>query len=132
MQRKTPRWQPLSARAAVELEMPPRSSFRCVVAPLRVEPEGDDTGAGLESWHLKRSVLCSADAFRTWSETLLHVRLQSDGARRVIGDGGALLREHADDGSVAEMFVLMRTDKEQTQATIGPPRIIVVRSAGPD
>lgn len=125
LQRKTPRWQSLPARETVELAMPPGAKFRCMVAPLSVTSEGDDFGKSLEAWHLKRSFHCSADGFMTWTETVLQVRLDADGSRKIIGpDAGILLRQREPDGSVRESFVLMRSDKEKIHATTGPPKFI--------
>jgi len=125
LQRKTPRWQSLPARETVEMAMPPGSRFRCVASPLVVKSEGDDFGKVLEAWHLKRSFHCSSDDFRTWTETLLQVRLDADGSRQLVGsDAGILLRQRDEDGTVRETFVLMRSDKEKIHATTGPPKII--------
>jgi hypothetical protein len=124
MQRKNPWWQPLPAGKTVEIEMPPGSTFRCTVSPLVFEPEPDEYQTDLLAWQMKRSFLCSTDEFRTWSETQLRVRASVKGTRKVGPDAGLLLRQRADDGKVIETFVIMRSDKDKSHPTYGPPQII--------
>jgi hypothetical protein len=124
MQRKNPWWQPLPASKSVELEMAPGSKFRCRVAPLIVEAEPDEDQEELLAWQLKRNFLCSSDDYRTWSETQLRVRISAKGTRKVGPDAGILLRQRADDGKVIETFVIMRSDKDKSHATYGPPKIV--------
>jgi hypothetical protein len=112
--------------------MPPGSKYRCMVAPLNVAAEPDEYASDLEAWQLKRSFLCSADDFRTWTETQLRVRSSMKGSRKVGPDAGILLRERADDGVVHETFVVMRSDKEKTHAEVGPPRILVGKKVDDD
>jgi hypothetical protein len=133
MQKKNPWWQPLPARDTVELEMPPGSKFRCMVPPLDVKAKPNEYGSDLEAWMFKRSFLCSNDGFRTWSETQLQVRQSVKGKRKVVpDDAGILLRERGDDGVVRELYVLMRSDKEKTTPTYGPPQIIPGRKVDDD
>lgn len=124
MQRKNPWWQPLPADKTVELEMAPGAKFRCMVPPLNVEPEPDEDQAELEAWLLKRSFLCSSDEFRTWTETQLRVRISAKGNRKVGPEAGLLLRQRGDDGKTIETFVIMRSDKDKSGPTYGPPRIV--------
>jgi hypothetical protein len=129
MQRKNPWWQPLPAGKTVELEMPPDSKFRCMVAPLHVEAEADEDQVELQAWQLKRNFMCSSDDYRTWSETQLRVRISAKGTRKVGPDAGILLRQRADDGKVIESFVIMRSDKDKSHATYGPPQIIPAKKS---
>lgn len=126
MQRKTPTWQPARATETIELQLPPNSRFRCIVPPLEIESQANEFGTALEAWSLARSFLCSNDDFHTWSETILRVRITRDGAREVGPEAGILLRERQQAaGAPHHMFVLMRSDREQREATLGPPQIIV-------
>lgn len=124
MQRKNPWWQPLPASKTVVLEMAPGAKFRCMVAPLQVEAEPDEDQEELLAWQLKRNFLCSSDEYRTWTETQLRVRLAADGSRKVGPDAGVLLRQRADDGKVVETFVVMRSEKDTSGPTYGPPKIL--------
>jgi hypothetical protein len=124
LQKKTPRWQPLEAQRTVELEMPEGSAYRCLVTPLRVEAKANTWGTKLTAWAMERTLLCSSDDYRTWIESTLRVRLRADGTREVGPDAGAVLRSRAGDAGVRQMFVLMRSDTERREATLGPPRIV--------
>jgi hypothetical protein len=111
----------------VELAMPPGSKFRCLVPPIKVSNQADDFGKRLEAWDFRRSFLCSSDGFRSWTETVLQVRVLADGTRKVGPEAGLLLRDRDGDGSVRETYVLMRSDKEKLHATQGPPQIVADR-----
>jgi len=124
IQRETPAWQALPARAAVELKMPPGSRHRCVVSPLEVVAQPDDFGAKLEHWLLVRTMVCSSDGFASWSSYPHRVALGTDGSRRVITHTDALLHEHEKDGSARESAVTLRSDKEVREASLGAPRIL--------
>jgi hypothetical protein len=132
MQFKNPQWQPVPARETVELQMTPGWKYRCVVPPIEVKAQGNEWGTDLEAWLFKRSLLCSNDDFKSWSETVLNVRLSLKGKRKVGPDSGLLLRERGDDGTVKNMFVLMRSDKENTMPTYGPPQIIAGKKVDDD
>jgi hypothetical protein len=124
MQRATPRWQPLPATETVVVAMPKESGFRCVVGPLDVAPEADESGTRLEAWVLRRDLLCSVDGFRSWTEHGHELRVLADGTRRTTATGRALVRERIDPTTVREAFVLMRDDEDLRTATTGPPRIM--------
>jgi hypothetical protein len=124
MQRKNPWWQPLAAGKTVELEMPPGSKFRCMVSPLVTEVFTDEDQESLEAWDFKRTFACSSDDYHTWTETQLRVRQTAKGKRKVGPEAGIMLRARADDGKVVETWVMMRSDKEKTLPSYGPPRII--------
>jgi|GEM_PF-3928824 len=132
MQHKNPWWQPLPAGRTVELEMAPGAKFRCMVAPLIVEAEPDEDQEELLAWVLKRHFLCSSDDYRTWSETQLRVRLSAKGTRKVGPDAGILLRQRADDGKIIETFVVMRSDKDKSGPTYGPPKILPAKKKTAD
>ncbi|MET0387001.1 MAG: hypothetical protein ABW321_13630 [Polyangiales bacterium] len=133
IQRKTPTWQPLPAADTVELQMPEQSGFRCLVAPLVVRSEANTFGTAFKAWVMTRNVLCSSDGFRTWNETGLQVELAADGGRRIGPEAGLLLRERvAGEAAPREMFVLLRSDREQREASLGPPRILENRQVDVD
>lgn len=132
MQRKNPWWEPLPASKTVELEMAPGAKWRCMVAPLVVEPLTDEDEEELLAWQLKRNFLCSSDDYRTWNETQLRVRVSLKGKRKVGPEAGIMLRQRADDGKVIETFVLMRSDKDTTGPTYGPPRILPTQKTDDD
>ena len=129
MQRKNPWWQPLPASKTVELEMAPGAKFRCMVAPLVVEAEPDEDQEELLAWQLKRNFLCSSDDYRTWAETQLRVRVSTQGKRKVGPDAGILLRQRGDDGKVIETFVVMRSDKDTSGPTYGPPKVLAEKKS---
>ncbi len=124
IQAKTPHWQALPASATVQLEMPADSVYRCIVPPLQVTAETNTLRTQLKAWTLARSFRCSDDGWRSWTEAIHRVRKLADGSRQDDPDTGILLRERGEDGAVREAFVLLRADKERTQATTGPPRIL--------
>jgi len=124
LQSKTPHWQAVPATRTVELEMPEASVFSCVVPPLQITSESNTFGTRLDAWNLARSLRCSADGFRTWTEAVHHARRLPDGTRESGPNTGVLLRERAGDGSAREISVLLRSDPERRDATTGPPRIV--------
>jgi hypothetical protein len=124
LQTKTPLWQPLPASETVALQMPAGSGFRCIVTPVRVSSDANTWGTKLKAWGLARSVLCSGDGWRSWTESIHREHLQLGAPREVAPDNGLLLRERGDDGGVRHSFVVMRSDKEKREATTGPPRIL--------
>jgi hypothetical protein len=132
MQYKNPLWQALAARETVELQMTPGWKYRCIVPPLEVTPQANEWGTDLSAWLYKRTLLCSNDDFKSWSEAVLNVRQSVKGKRKVGPDAGILLRERADDGSIKQMFVVMRSDKENKLPTYGPPQVIAGRKVGDD
>jgi hypothetical protein len=121
---KTPKWQPLPAREVVELAMPPGSTFRCMATALEVKTDANTFGTELRAWLLSRSILCSSDGFRSWTQYPHRVRLSTDGARTVDFQSDGLLRERASDGTVRNTLVVMRSDAEPREASPGPPRIL--------
>jgi len=121
---ETPRWQPLPPQDTVGLKMPPGIGFRCVVTPLQVKAEANDFGTKLKAWVMTRSLLCSSDGFRRWTEHVHSVRLAGDGTRETSAVAGALLREREAGPVVRHSYVVMRADEENRQATTGPPRIL--------
>jgi hypothetical protein len=123
-QTKTPRWQPLAPTDTVELAMPPGSRFRCVVTPLQVTAEANDFGTKLKAWVLARSLLCSGDDFRSWTEHGHGVRLPADGERAITSEATALLRERDAGSDPRHTFVLVRADEESRAAATGPPRVL--------
>jgi hypothetical protein len=124
IQLKTPQWQPLLARATVELQMPSGSAFRCVAPPLEVKSEANAPGTKLKAWRLTRSVRCSSDGWRSWTESIHRVKSLPDGSREVGPDAGLLLRDRDRNGNVRETFALLRSDQEHREATTGPPQIL--------
>jgi hypothetical protein len=124
IQAKTPHWQALPARETVELQMPPRTAFRCLVAPLDIATRANALGTELKAWLLARRVLCSSDGFRTFTESIHRVRVPIGAPREVGDDAGLLLREQDDAGRVRHTFVLLRSEPEPRAATTGPPRVI--------
>jgi hypothetical protein len=124
LQQKTPHWQALDAERTLELEMPPQSAYRCLVTPLRVAAKANTWGTKLLAWAMERTLLCSSDDYRTWIESTLRVTLRADGTRDVGADAGAVLRSRMGEDGVRQMFVLMRSDQERREATVGPPQIL--------
>jgi hypothetical protein len=68
--------------------------------------------------------LCSNDGWHSWSEYAHGVRVLPDGTREMLPVPEALLREREADSSVRQTYVLLRSDKEQREATTGPPKIL--------
>ena len=124
LQKKTPLWQPLAAERSVELTMPERSAYRCLVTPLASTAHADDFGVKLEAWVLTRSLLCSSDGFRSWTEHGHVLRVRPDGSRDETLQASALLRERDADGRVRETYVVVRSTPEPRAATKGPPRVL--------
>jgi hypothetical protein len=124
LQVQTPLWQPLAAEQTVELTMPAGSRFRCVVTPLQVKAGANPFGTKLKYWSLARSLLCSPDGFRSWTEYPYSGHLMADGSRDLPAKSIAWLREWDADQHERQTFVIMRSDKENREATTGPPRIV--------
>ena len=124
IQAKTPHWQALPAGETVELQMPPESRFRCVVSPLEVTTQANILGTELKAWLFARRVLCSSDDWRTWTESTHRVRERIGAGREAGEDAGLLLREQQPDGRVRETYVLLRSDPEKREATLGPPHVL--------
>ena len=124
LQKKTPRWQALDAERSVELTMAEGSAFRCIVSPLSVTPEAEEFAKAPDAWVLARTLVCSSDGFRSWTEQAHVTRLLPDGTREITMQGGALLRERDAAGAVRESYVLLRSEPEKREATTGPARIV--------
>jgi hypothetical protein len=124
LQIKTPRWQSLPPRETVEVAMPAISKFRCVVTPLSVVSDANDFNTKLKAWVMTRQLLCSNDGWHSWTEYSHTARIPTDGEREMQLVPQALLREREPDQSIRQTFVLLRSDKEQLEATTGPPRIL--------
>ncbi|HMI93667.1 MAG TPA: hypothetical protein VK509_19975 [Polyangiales bacterium] len=127
LQAPTPRWQALPAADNIELAMQPGVRFRCLVTAVEVVPEADDFNRKLKAWALTRRLRCSGDGWRSWTEYPHHVRLLQDGTRETTSVAEALLREHDDSpaaNGTRETELLVRDDKEQRAASVGPPRIL--------
>jgi hypothetical protein len=124
IQIKTPVWQLLPPQESVELAMPAASKFACVVTPLSFAVDQNDFGTKLKAWVLTRTLLCSDDGWHSWSEYAHGVRVLPDGTREMLPVPQALLREREADASVRQTYVLLRSDKEQRDATTGPPKIL--------
>jgi hypothetical protein len=124
LQAKTPLWQRLPPAETIELAMPPQSGFRCVVTPLQVTAEANDFGTKLKGWLLARSLLCSSDGFRAWTEHVHSVALAAEGSPPEASQSGILLRERDAAAGVRQTNLLVRTDEEVRAATTGPPRIL--------
>lgn len=107
-QKLTPDWKPLAAEQTVEVKMPPGSSLRCVAPPLHIEAQSDELETTFEYWFLTREVLCSSDAFRTFTAYPHRVRLRPDGTRQLDYRSEGWLREHAPDGSLVQTVVSLR------------------------
>jgi hypothetical protein len=131
IQRETPLWQPLAADERVDLQMPVGSTYRCVVDPVEVTPQVNDWGTELLGWDLVRKLLCSGDGWQTWSEYPHRLQLSIDGTRNVAYASEAALRERTVSGEVYQTTVLLRSDKEERNASTGPARIIA-RNDSPD
>lgn len=123
-QKPTPQWQPLPAAETVEVKMPPGSSLRCIVPPLSIAPEPEESGFSLESWFLAREVLCSGDGFRTFSAHPFRMRLMPDGKRELVERSDGWLRERAADGSIVQTQVSLRPEAPRRDATQGPPQVL--------
>ena len=132
MQLKNPFWQPVPARETVELQMTAGWKYRCMVAPLEVKAQPNEWGTELSAWLFKRTLMCSNDDFKSWSESVLNVRQSVKGKRKSGPDAGLLLRERGDDGQIKQMFVMMRSDKENTLPTYGPPQVLAGRKVADD
>ena len=132
LQIKTPKWQTLPPRENVEVAMPEGNGFRCVVSPLSVAIDANDFNTKLKAWVMKRTLTCSGDDWRSWSEYSHSVRLTGDGKREMLAVPEALLRERMPDQSIKQTFVLLRSDKEVREATFGPPRIVPGRVVDED
>jgi hypothetical protein len=124
IQIKTPVWQLLPPKETVELAMPAVSKYSCVVQPLSIEAEQNDFQTKLKGWLLLRTLLCSDDGWHSWTEYTHGARISADGTREMFPMPQALLRERESDSSVRQTYVLLRSDKENREATTGPPRIL--------
>jgi hypothetical protein len=124
IQIKTPLWQPLAPQDSVDLAMPPGSRFRCNVTPLSITADANDFGTKLKGWTLARTLTCSDDGWRSWTEYLHSTKVQPDGSREIGWVPQALLRERDPNGTIRHTFVVLRSDKEQREATTGPPKIL--------
>lgn len=67
-QKKNPKWQTVDGRKAVELELASDGRWRCILNPLEIRARPDEDEAKVEAWHVQRSVLCSSDGWKTWTE----------------------------------------------------------------
>lgn len=121
---ETPRWQPLPPKDTVALKMAPGSALRCVVTPLQMTADANDFGTKLKAWVLTRSLLCSGDRFRSWTEHVHSVRVPTEGSRATTAEAAVLLRERDAGAEVRHAFVSVRDDEERRAATTGPPRIL--------
>jgi hypothetical protein len=124
IQIKTPVWQLLPPKDTVELAMPAVSKFACAVTPLSIVADQNDFQTKLKGWILTRTLLCSDDGWHSWTEYAHGVRILPDGTREMFAVPQALLREREADSSVRQTYVLLRSDKENREATTGPPRIL--------
>jgi hypothetical protein len=61
------------------LEMPERSSFKCLYNPAVYRPAADEFLKGVEVWEVLRGVRCSNDGFRTYTEALFVKPVNGDG-----------------------------------------------------
>jgi hypothetical protein len=116
-QKKNPRWISLPPREGVTLPMAEDGRFRCIVNPLRVQARPNDDLSGVDAWVLMRSVLCSGDGWRTWTDSPHQVVVLPDGKRTAtIEQTDVLLREPID-GKVRETTIILRSDADPD-----PPR----------
>lgn len=131
LQRETPHWQDAPARVAVALDMPAPTRFRCLVTPARVTSAADDAELELRGWKITRELRCSQDGFETWTTHPHRVFLGLDRRREVELKTEAFLRERQPDGTLHELHVILRDDREQRAARLGPPQQIE-HPRGPD
>jgi hypothetical protein len=82
-QKKNPQWKTVAVSQSGELEMPERSSYRCIYNPVVFRPWQDEYLRGVERWDVIRGVRCSSDGFRTYSEAL-HVKVVSGDGSQVV------------------------------------------------
>jgi hypothetical protein len=112
-QKKNPRWIPLPPREAVTLPMAEDGRFRCIVNPLRVQARPNDDDSGVDAWILTRSVLCSGNGWRTWTDSPHQVVVLPEGKRtRTIEQTDVLLREPID-GKTRETTIILRSDEDR-------------------
>jgi hypothetical protein len=123
-QKPTPEWQPLPAVETVEVKMPEGSGLRCIVPPLQISAEPEESGRSLESWFLSREVLCSGDGFRSFSAHPFRMHLMPDGKRELDYRSDAWLRERGADGTIVHTQVMMRAEAPRRDATVGPPQVL--------
>jgi hypothetical protein len=124
LQTKTPIWQPLPAAEATEIAMPPGGTFRCIAQPLKLEPDVNAFGTKLLGWVLSRNIVCSGDAWHSWTEYPHRVRLQPDGTRTVEYRSEGWLRERIADGGVQRSVLALRSEAPRREATTGPPQVL--------
>jgi hypothetical protein len=82
-QKKNPQWKVVAPNQSGFLDMPDRSSFKCLYNPVVYRPWGDEYMKSVETWDVIRGVRCSNDGFRTYSEAL-HVKVVSGDGSKVV------------------------------------------------
>lgn len=78
--KKNPQWKKVPVGESGLLEMPERSSFRCLYNPATYRPVADEFLRGVEVWEVLRGVRCSNDGFRTYTEALHAKFVGGDGS----------------------------------------------------
>jgi hypothetical protein len=77
--KKNPLWKKIPVAESGYLEMPERSSFKCLYNPAVYRPAADEFLKGVEVWEVLRGVRCSNDGFRTYTEALFVKPVNGDG-----------------------------------------------------
>jgi hypothetical protein len=108
-QKKNPRWRTLKIDEAVDLEMPPGTRYRCLVNPVRFRPWEDEISSKVIKWDLIRSVRCSSDGWRTYSELVHGVSMGGGGETpSPISRQGELYLHDWVDGKRSQITVLVQ------------------------
>jgi hypothetical protein len=69
--KKNPLWRTLKPDEGVELDMPAGSRFRCVASPVDFQVVLEEIPRAPEGWSLLRTLRCSNDGWRTWSQAAI-------------------------------------------------------------
>jgi hypothetical protein len=109
--KKTPHWRVVKREEAPELEMPERSRFRCIVNPVVYRVVEDEVPLKPQGWTLLRTVRCSSDGWRTYSQAAYSEFVGQDGTPGDRSGRQAELYLHdVIDGKGVEITMILRPD----------------------
>lgn len=108
---KNPKWISISKEASGRLEMPEKSTFECVYAPVKFEAAPDETMDGVDAWKALREVRCSNDGWLTYSSAGLAMTYDREGKLRLrSGDQAELGLSEVISGRPTKISILLRPD----------------------
>jgi hypothetical protein len=110
-QKRNPRWNAHDAKASVDLELEPGTSFRCLLNPVRLSARSEETGE-VEAWSVWRSVRCSSDGWTTHVEAQLTIEVTGDGTWPERIEPAPLFLRETVDGKPREISIALRPLRE--------------------